>query len=68
MLKLGLVARIIMIVAVALFVIQLAAFAAAQLKPDTSLNPEISPTMQVKSAIRLLDAIPPGRSRWLSVR
>ena len=59
MLKLGLVARIIMIVAVALFVIQLAAFAAAQLKPDTSLNPEISPTMQVKSAIRLLDAIPP---------
>ncbi|MBB6488061.1 ATP-binding protein [Rhizobium lusitanum] len=59
MLKLGLVARIIMIVAVALFVIQLAAFAAAQLKPDTSFNPEISPTMQVKSAIRLLDAIPP---------
>ncbi|MFS8048463.1 ATP-binding protein [Rhizobium sp. BR 314] len=58
MLKLGLVARIIMIVAVALFVIQLAAFAAAQLKPDTSFNPEISPTMQVKSAIRLLDAIP----------
>ncbi|MGG6898625.1 MULTISPECIES: ATP-binding protein [Rhizobium] len=59
MLKLGLVARIIMIVAVALFVIQLAAFAAAQLKPDTPLNPEISPAMQVKSAIRLLDAISP---------
>ncbi|WP_271025493.1 hypothetical protein [Rhizobium sp. RCAM05973] len=59
MLKLGLVARIIMIVAVALFVIQLAAFAAAQLKPDTSLNPEISPAMQVKSAIHLLDAISP---------
>lgn len=59
MLKLGLVARIIMIVAVALFVIQLAAFAAAQLKPDTSLNPELSPATQVKSAIRLLDAIPP---------
>jgi signal transduction histidine kinase len=59
MLKLGLVARIIMIVAVALFVIQLAAFAAAQLKPNTSFNPELSPATQVKSAIRLLDAIPP---------
>ncbi|NTF40394.1 ATP-binding protein [Rhizobium rhizogenes] len=67
MLKLGLVARIIMIVAVALFVIQLAAFAAAQLKPDTSFNPEISPAMQVKSAIRLLDAIPP-ETQPLAVR
>ncbi len=67
MLKLGLVARIIMIVAVALFVIQLAAFAAAQLKPDTSFNPEISPAMQVKSAIRLLDAIPP-EAQPLAVR
>ena len=59
MLKLGLVARIIMIVAVALFIIQLAAFAAAQLKPDTPFNPERSPAKQVKTAIRLLDAIPP---------
>lgn len=59
MLKLGLVARIIMIVAVALFVIQLAAFAAAQLKPDTSFNPELSPAMRVKTAVRLLDAVPP---------
>ena len=59
MLKLGLVARIIMIVAVALFIIQLAAFAAAQLRPDTPFNPERSPAKQVKTAIRLLDAIPP---------
>ncbi len=59
MLKLGLVARIIMIVAVALFIIQLAAFVAAQLKPDTPFNPELSPAMQVKTAVRLLDAVPP---------
>ncbi len=59
MLKLGLVARIIMIVAVALFIIQLAAFAAAQLRPDTPFNPERSPAKQVKTAIRLLDVIPP---------
>lgn len=67
MLKLGLVARIIMIVAVALFIIQLAAFAAAQLKPDSSFNPEISPATQIKSAIRLLDAIPP-ETQPLAVR
>lgn len=67
MLKLGLVARIIMIVAVALFVIQLAAFLAAQLKPDTSFNPELSPAMQVKTAVRLLDAVPP-EAQPLAVR
>ncbi|MBN8949151.1 MULTISPECIES: ATP-binding protein [unclassified Rhizobium] len=67
MLKLGLVARIIMIVAAALFVIQLAAFVAAQLKPDTPFNPELSPAMQVKTAIRLLDAIPP-EAQPLAVR
>ncbi|MBB4571213.1 ATP-binding protein [Rhizobium leucaenae] len=59
MLKLGLVSRIIMIVAVALFVIQLAAFVAASLKPDSPLSHQLSPAMQVKSAVRLLDAIPP---------
>ncbi|AYG57526.1 ATP-binding protein [Rhizobium jaguaris] len=58
MLKLGLVSRIIMIVAVALFIIQLAAFVAASLKPDLPLGHQLSPTMQVKSAVRLLDAIP----------
>ncbi len=67
MLKLGLVARIIMIVAVALFVIQLAAFLAAQLKPDTSFNPELSPAMQVKTAVRLLDAVAP-EAQPLAVR
>ncbi|TXI11199.1 MAG: HAMP domain-containing protein [Rhizobium sp.] len=67
MLKLGLVARIIMIVAVALFIIQLAAFVAAQLKPDTPFNPELSPAMQVKTAIRLLDAVPP-EAQPLAVR
>ncbi|MEF0942730.1 ATP-binding protein [Rhizobium sp. BR 362] len=59
MLKLGLVSRIIMIVAVALFIIQLAAFVAASLKPDSPLSHQLSPAMQVKSAVRLLDAIPP---------
>ncbi|MBB5577494.1 MULTISPECIES: ATP-binding protein [Rhizobium] len=59
MLKLGLVSRIIMIVAVALFIIQLAAFVAASLKPDLPLNHQLSPAMQVKSAMRLLDAIQP---------
>ncbi|MDL2408800.1 ATP-binding protein [Rhizobium calliandrae] len=59
MLKLGLVSRIIMIVAVALFIIQLAAFVAASLKPDLPLGHRQSPAMQVRSAVRLLDAIPP---------
>ncbi|MGV1838420.1 ATP-binding protein [Rhizobium rhizogenes] len=59
MLKLGLVSRIIMIVAVALFIIQLAAFVAASLKPDTPLSHEFSPATQIKSTLRLLDAIPP---------
>ncbi|MDE1994757.1 MAG: HAMP domain-containing protein [Rhizobiaceae bacterium] len=59
MLKLGLVSRIIMIVAVALFIIQLAAFVASSLKPDTPLDHPLSQSSQVKSAIHLLDAIPP---------
>ncbi|MDL2401505.1 ATP-binding protein [Rhizobium mayense] len=59
MLKLGLVSRIIMIVAVALFIIQLAAFVAASLKPDSPLGHRLSPAMQVMSAVRLLDAVPP---------
>src|SRR4051794_38108266 len=57
--KLGLVSRIIMIVAVALFIIQLAAFVAASLKPDTPLSHEFSPATQIKSTLRLLDAISP---------
>ncbi|MQB46294.1 ATP-binding protein [Rhizobium sp. ICMP 5592] len=59
MLKLGLVSRIIMIVAVALFIIQLAAFVAAGLRADAPAGRRLSPGMQIKSAVRLLDAIPP---------
>ncbi len=59
MLKLGLVARIIMIVAVALFVIQLAALVAASLKPDSPLSHQLSRATQIMAAVRLLDVIPP---------
>lgn len=56
--KLGLVSRIIMIVAVALFIIQLAAFVAASLKPDSPLSHQLSRATQIMSAVRLLDVIP----------
>lgn len=59
MMKLGLVSRIIMIVAVALSVIQLAAFVAVGWKTDAPMGPRLSPGAQIKSAVRLLDAIPP---------
>ncbi|MFT4180597.1 MAG: ATP-binding protein [Rhizobium sp.] len=59
MMKLGLVSRIIMIVAVALSVIQLAAFVAVGWKTDAPMGQRLSPGAQIKSAVRLLDAIPP---------
>lgn len=59
MMKLGLVSRIIMIVAVALSVIQLAAFVAVGWKTDAPIGSRLSPGAQIKSAVRLIDAIPP---------
>jgi signal transduction histidine kinase len=59
MLKLGLVSRIIMIVAVALFIIQLAALVAASFKPDSPLSHQLSRATQIMSAVRLLDVTPP---------
>lgn len=68
MLKLGLVSRIIMIVAVALFVIQLAALVAASLKPDSPLSHQLSRATQIMSAVRLLDVTPPeARSKPYSL-
>lgn len=58
MAKLGLVTRIILIVALALFAIQLVALFAVGIKHEAPLRRELSPVTQVATAVRLLDAIP----------
>ncbi|TCL69877.1 ATP-binding protein [Rhizobium sp. BK251] len=57
--KLGLVSRIILIVALALFAIQLVALFATSIKQEAPVPRHLSPMLQVVSAVRLFDGISP---------